>query len=128
MKIEIENAKKLLDAGDINEAKELLLTISRSNPSEYSVCILLCGISTRTNDWILGKDSFEHLVKLRPSNSLASSGLVQSYWKLGDYDKALQEIDRFKDNADLTNESAKNVLEEHKQVSIAIRKIQNSDN
>jgi len=112
----IDKAKALLEQDEIQQAQELLLSIVHDDNSNAGAILLLCGISTRTKNWALGADSFEHLVNLRPKSGLASSGLVQSYFNLGRYDDALKEIERFKANADTESAEAKAVLSEHQKV------------
>lgn len=118
----VEQAKKLLESDDIEQAKKLLLDIAKSTPDDASVWMLLCGISTRTQDWELGVISFDRLVKLRPASSLATSGLVQSYMNLDRHKEALNEIERFKSTADLNSEEARIVMDEHKRVENMIAK------
>lgn len=113
----IEQAKKLLEENEIEEARRLLLDIAGSAPDTASAWLLLSGIATRTGDWDLGVKSFGELVRLRPASSLASSGLVQSYANLGRKDEALSEIRRFKSAADPTNDEARTVIDEHDQVA-----------
>jgi len=118
----IEQAKKLLESSDIEQAKKLLLDMAESTPDDVSVWILLCGIATRTQDWELGAISFGRLVKLRPASSLATSGLVQSYVNLDRHEEAMGEIERFRLASDLDSEEAQIVMDEHKRVEELILK------
>jgi len=118
----VEQAKKLLESGDIDQARKLLLDMAKSAPDDVSVWMLLCGIATRTQDWELGVISFGRLVKLRPASSLATSGLVQSYVNLDRHEEAIDEIERFKTAADLDSEEARIVIDEHKCVEELIEK------
>jgi tetratricopeptide (TPR) repeat protein len=119
----LEKAKSILESGDIEQATELLLTIIQADDSNVGAWLLLCGISTRTQNWPLGVKSFGQLVRLRSTDCLASSGLVQSYYKLGEYEKSLDEIDRFKNAADKSKENVQLVMEEHKKVADKINGI-----
>ena len=109
----IEQAKKLLESGNIQQGRQLLLDMATAEPENASVWLLLSGIATRKKDWELGVISFSHLVALRPSSGLASSGLVQSYMYLGRYEDVLDEIERFRSTADVGREEVQIVMEEH---------------
>ncbi len=119
----IEKAKDLLEKGDVEQGKEILLNIARGNPTDVRAWLLLCGISTRTSNWTLGLESFEQLVKLRPSSSLATSGLVQCYLNSGKYSEALSEIERFKNISKPENDEVQTVLDEHKKIAAKIEQL-----
>lgn len=112
----IEQAKNLLEAGNIKQGRMLLEDITNFDPDNVSAWLLLCGISTRTQDWELGAHCFKHLTHLRPSSSLASSGLVQSYMNLNRCNEVLEEIKRFQAVANLDNEEVRIVMKEHQRV------------
>lgn len=112
----LEQAKKLLESGDIDQARKLLLGMTRSTPDDISIWILLCGISTRTQDWELGVISFGRLAKLCPASSLATSGLVQSYVNLDRHKEAIYEIERFKSVLDPSSDEARIVMKEHNRI------------
>lgn len=119
----IEKAKELLMLGEVDKAERILLNLARSDKNNVSAWLLLCGISMRKKNWTLGVESFEYLVALRPTNPLASSGLVQSYFNTGQYEEALKEITRFSESGNFESEDAKIVLNEHQKTANAIQEI-----
>ncbi|QWP76101.1 tetratricopeptide repeat protein [Lysobacter sp. K5869] len=112
----IEEIKGLLEAGEIDRARALLIALTDSDPDEARAWLLLAGISTRTQDWTLGETAFTALTRLRPSDALASSGLVASLVGLHHYDRAREEIARFGRVADRSKSSSSSVLQEHQEV------------
>lgn len=117
----IDKAKSLLESGDIEQAQKLLLEITNNDKNNYSGWMLLCGIASRTENWQLGAKSFGQAVKLKPSNCLVSSGLVQSFLKLDQKKDALMEIERFKLIADNDAEDVKSVLKEFEKISNSLK-------
>jgi len=118
----IEEAKNLLEQGDIQQGRQILLGITKAEPDNSSAWLLLCGISTRTQDWELGILSFRNLVNLRPRSALASSGLVQSLMESNRPKEALKEIQRFRSIADSESEEVQIVLQEHRGIEEKINK------
>lgn len=112
----IKKAKRLLELGDIESARQHLLQLADDHQDDASIWLLLSGIASRTEDWELGRISFGKLVEIRPSSGLASSGLVQCLYKLRRYDEAINEIDRFAGIANRHDETDCAVLEEHNNV------------
>lgn len=118
----IERAKKYLESNETELAKKLLLEIIESDKKNISAILLLCGISTRTQDWNLGSDIFRTLSQIRPKDSLASSGLVQSLFNLSKFDEAIDEMNRFREATDNSTEENKIVLKEYEKIHKEIEK------
>lgn len=109
----IEEIKELLEAGEIGKARALLIGRVQDDPDDHRAWLLLAGIATRSEDWTLGESAFTALVRLRPLDGLASSGMVQSLVKQGRHPEALDEIERFRRVADRSKASSDAVLQEH---------------
>ena len=112
----IDEIKGLLEAGEIDRARAMLVELTDSAPGEARAWLLLAGIATRSQDWVLGETAFTALTRLRPSDALASSGLVASLVELHHYDRAREEIARFGRAADRSKASSDAVLQEHQEV------------
>ena len=121
----LENAKSLLENGEFEQARKVLIEITNSEQDNVAAWLLLCGLSVKTEDWVLGLQSFSNLCRCRPNSAIASSGLVQSYFNLAMYDDALHEMERFELACDGNNEEHRSVLEEYQHVrdKISVKKI-----
>ncbi len=117
----LEKAKELLEAGNTDQARDLLIQVAEDEPNSPSAWLLLCGIASRNSDWELGAHSFGNLSRIRPSSPLASSGLVQSYIGLGRNSDALKEIERFRAALNPDDEDVQGVLDEYARIEKGLR-------
>jgi predicted Zn-dependent protease len=111
--MEIEVIKELLESGQADNARAFLLDLVEENPEDHRAWLLLAGIANRSEDWALGRKVFSALVRLRPSDGLASSGFVRSNLEQGCHQEAIDEIERFRFAADRSKPSSDAVLKEH---------------
>lgn len=117
----LNEIKKMLESGDIDAARFHLIDIVKADRNQPRAWLLLSGIAMRTDDWNLGVQAFRALVELRPNDSLSSSGLVQSLFKLERYTEVMDEINRFDAVADRENAADCAVLLEHNEIVKEIR-------
>lgn len=111
--MEIEDANRMLEGGDMDAARSCLLALASDQPRDARVWLLLAGIATRSEDWLLAKRAFMKLVDLRPADGLASSGLVHCLVREENYSDAIVEIDRFISVADPSKEGDRATINEH---------------
>ncbi|MEG2578726.1 MAG: hypothetical protein RSA54_13460, partial [Glutamicibacter sp.] len=83
--MDVDAIKDLLAAGDIASARACLLELVSNQPASEAGWLLLSGVSARTDDAELGAKAFRALAGLRPSDALASSGLVWALMRLQNY-------------------------------------------
>lgn len=120
--MDIDAITELLTAGDIASARACLLELLSNEPASEAGWLLLSGISTRTDGAELGAKAFRALAGLRPSDALASSGLVWALMRLRNYEDAKAEMERFSRFVDLTIPSHCSVAQEHRDAMEVIQR------
>ncbi|MEG2803797.1 hypothetical protein [Stenotrophomonas sp.] len=120
--MDVDAIKDLLAAGDIASARACLLELVSNQPASEAGWLLLSGVSARTDDAELGAKAFRALAGLRPSDALASSGLVWALMRLQNYAGAKVEIERFSRFVDLTIPSHCSVAQEHREAMEMIQR------
>ena len=111
-----EKAIRLLEEGNLDEAKALLDTWCEREPENWTAWILLSGIASRTDDFSLGIRSFKNMIRIWPSSALASSGYFGCLVHADEQEFAQKEMIRFKAAADLGDEMSRDVLTEQTEV------------
>lgn len=110
----MKNVIRLLENGEEDEAKALLIEYVTLDRDDISSWRLLAKLALKNSDFILGSEVFENIIRLESKNPFASSGLVHCYVKCNRTQQALNEIVRFESITSNMNEDALIVLEEHK--------------
>jgi len=111
-----EKVIRLLEDGNLDEAKALLDTWCEREPENWTPWILLSGIASRTDDFSLGLRSFKNLIRIRPSSAIASSGYFSCLVHADEKEFAQKEMIRFKAAANVENEMSRDVLKEQAEV------------
>jgi Tfp pilus assembly protein PilF len=117
----IKRAKILMEAGDVDGARQELLELVDIDPSSEGAWLLLVGIGYRTNDATLSLRAFRELKKTRSRDAYVASGLVDCLIQLERYEEAKQEIQRFSEVAEPGLPVHDTVLEEHRRALEFIR-------
>ena len=92
---EFNRAVDIWHSGDGHTAAEILMRLASAFPKNPAILGMLGAIYHRLEDYARASDYFQQTVSLSPKSELASLGLFHSLWRVGRYDEAVTEMERF---------------------------------
>ncbi|MDH5300843.1 MAG: hypothetical protein OEW58_05705 [Gammaproteobacteria bacterium] len=101
----LEQARAMLEAGQNDQARLLLLALLQQEPDNQAALLILGGAYYCSDRLADAEMIFERLVLLQPGLGAVSIALFNTLWKLGRQQEALEEIKRFFSVADRDTES-----------------------
>lgn len=100
----LEKARTMLESGQNDEARMLLLEVLKEDPENQAALLILGGVYYVTERLSDAEMVFERLVLMQPGAGAVSIALFNTLWKLGRHQEALEEIKRFFSVADRDKE------------------------
>jgi predicted Zn-dependent protease len=96
MREAFDEALRLRDAGQVNEALSILRRLADQRPDLANVVGMLAGLEYQTGDYESAARNARNAVKLAPRSELASVILFHSLYRLQSVDEAFAEVERFR--------------------------------
>lgn len=93
---EFDDALRLRDAGQVDDAVKILEALAQRRPDAYPVLGTLAGIQYSQGDMEGARKNFSRTVELSPRSELASRGLFHALYRLGRLVEAFEEMARFR--------------------------------
>jgi len=100
----LTKARTLLEAGNGDDARMLLLELLRRDKNNQAALMMLGGSYFSAAKLQEAEMVFERLVIMEPGNGKFSVALFNTLWKQGRQDEAAEEIRRFMSAADKVSE------------------------
>lgn len=101
----LARARQLIEAGNNDKARILLLELLQSEPDNQAALLILGGSYFACGRFDDAEMVFERLVLLSPGSGRISIALFNTLWKLERQQEALEEIKRFMRTADRDSEA-----------------------
>ena len=114
----LNKARKLVEAGNNENARLCLLEILKEDSNNQTALIMLGGTYFVTDMLREAEMVFERLVLLAPDVGQVSIALFNTLWKLERREEALEEIKRFVAHADADVE--REIIEQYHAITNAI--------
>ena len=102
----LKNAKDLLEAGNNEAGRMVLLELLKDDPNNATALLMLGGVYFYEKKYTEAEMVYERLILAEPGSGLLSTALFNSLWQQGRYDEAAEEIRRFISVADKVQERA----------------------
>lgn len=87
---------ELLNSGRYDEARLVLTERVNQDRDDRSSWMKLAAIAVRGQSFEDGVEPFMHLVRMSPKDILSSSGLASCLFESGEYQRVIQEVERFR--------------------------------
>lgn len=102
----LKNAKDLLEAGNSEAGRMVLLELLKDEPNNTTALLMLGGVYFYEKKYAEAEMVYERLILAEPGSGLLSTALFNSLWQQGRHDEAVEEIRRFISVADKVQERA----------------------
>ncbi len=110
----LKNARDLLEAGNTEQGRMVLLELLRDEPNNTTALLILGGVYFTEKKYTEAEMVYERLILAEPGSGLLSTALFNTLWQQGRYEEAAEEIRRFISVADKDQERA--TLEKYAEV------------
>jgi len=110
----LQNAKALLEAGNTEAGRMILLELLKDEPQHTTALLILGGVYFSERKYAEAEMVYERLILAEPGSGLLSTALFNSLWQQGRHEEAAEEIRRFISVADKVQERA--TLEKYAEV------------
>lgn len=100
----LSRAGRLREDGKLQEALNLLLALSNSEPESPAVLCVLGHTYWDMRQLADAIAAFKRVIEMRPGLAAASLGLFHCLWEQGKHYEALEEVKRFMSVADSSDE------------------------
>ncbi len=100
----LKNAKELLEVGQTEKGRRLLLELLKEEPNNTTALLMLGGVYFYEKKYTEAEMVYERLILAEPGSGLLSTALFNSLWKQGRHEEAAEEIRRFISVADKEQE------------------------
>lgn len=90
----MEEAIRLRDDGRLGEAEQILVELSEQYPEDLAIVLVRAGILFTLRKFASSSLLFQRVASEKPFR-VGIEGLFHSLWKLGEHDRAFDEMRRF---------------------------------
>ena len=91
----LKNAKELLEAGNTEQGRMVLLELLKDEPHNATALLILGGVYFSEKKYAEAEMVYERLILAEPGSGLLSTALFNTLWQQGRHDEAAEEIRRF---------------------------------
>lgn len=116
----LENAKQLLESGQGEEARLVLLELLKEDGKNPTALLMLGGVYFYEKKYAEAQMVYERLIQAEPGSGMLSIALFNSLWKQAKHEEAAAEIHRFISVADKERELE--TIKQYAAISKAIAK------